>query len=278
MSAAPFLCAESPLEGAAVAIQGLPYEGGISFRRGAAEGPRAIREYSDSLESWSPATGRDLEDIALHDGGDVALGGDSAEVMEQIAAATERLARAVPLVVSLGGDHSVSIGVARGLACVHAGLAHVVFDAHLDLRPEYDGSVYSHACGTWQMSEAGPTVVLGVRSGSREEWQEAAKRLVAHTEDLALTAGARAALAGRPVHLSIDMDVLDPGVLPGTGNPEPGGPSFRALAAAALAVAGELRVVGIDLVEVAPAIDGTGISALAAAKLARDLVCAGSGP
>ncbi|MBI4729653.1 MAG: agmatinase [Acidobacteria bacterium] len=274
MSTARFLCADAPLAGAAVAIQGISYDGGVSFRAGAAEGPRVVRAVSDSLESWSPAARRDLEDIALHDAGDVVLAGAGPQaVVERIAEATERLAREVPLVVSLGGDHSVSIGTSRGLRRAHTDLGHVVLDAHMDLRPEYDGSPWSHACAVRRMAEDGPVALLGVRSGSREEWAEARGLLLAFTGGLRLPDEARRALEGRPVHLSVDMDVLDPGVLPGTGTPEPGGPGFREVAEALLRIA-DLRIVAVDLVEVAPPIDSSGASALAAAKLARDLICA----
>lgn len=269
-----FLGAVAPLEGARAAIQGIPHDAGSSFRWGASEGPRAIRTMSASIETYSPAAGRDLEGVAVHDAGDLALAGmDHAAVMERIAAATERLARAAGIVVSLGGDHSISIGTARGLRRTYPDLAHVVFDAHLDMRPAYQGSELSHACGTRHMSEGGPTLVLGARSGARDEWKESERRLVSVSPDLSIPPQARAAIRGRPVHLSVDLDVLDPSAAPGVGNPELGGPGFAELRDAVLALA-NLQVVGLDVTEVCPPLDPAGVSAAAASTLVRDLLAA----
>lgn len=267
-----FLEAE-PADGAADAlIQGAPYDGGVSYRAGAADAPEAIRAASDSIESYSPRTGRDLRDIRLRDAGDIECAGcGPEEAVARIAAETERRAREARLVVTFGGDHSISIGTSRGLAAVHPGLAHVVFDAHMDLREAYDGSPLSHACGTRHMALAGPTWVLGVRSGAREEYADAAKLLAGFSEGLEFPGASRALLAGRPVLLSVDMDVLDPGVMPGTGTPEPGGASYRDLREALLGFAG-LNVVALDVVEVAPPLDPSGLSPVVAAELVRDCI------
>jgi agmatinase len=152
-------------------------------------------------------------------------------------------------------------------------LTHLVFDAHMDLRESYDGSEYNHACGTRHMAQRGPTAVLGVRSGSREEWQAAEKLLVQHGESLELSERARPAFVGAPVLLSLDLDVLDPSIFPGTGNPEPGGPTYRQFRSALLALA-DLNVVAIDLVETSPRLDPSGVSTVVAAELARDLLLA----
>jgi agmatinase len=258
---------------AAVVIQGAPYDGGVSYRAGARMAPNEVRVASDSIESYSPRTGRDLIDVDIADAGDIDLAGVDAET------AIERIARATALihedngavVVTFGGDHSVSIGTSRGLGSVHPGLVHVVFDAHLDMRPSYDGSDLSHACGTRHMALAGPTCVLGVRSGSREEFADADKMLMAWSEDLVVPDAMRAEMKGVPVFVSVDMDVLDPSILPGTGNPEPGGPTYRELREALLALNGA-RIVGIDFVEVSPALDSSGLSPIVAAELARDTI------
>jgi agmatinase len=258
---------------AAVVIQGAPYDGGVSYRAGARMAPNEVRVASDSIESYSPRTGRDLIDVDIADVGDIDLAGVDAET------AIERIARATALihedngavVVTFGGDHSVSIGTSRGLGSVHPGLVHVVFDAHLDMRPSYDGSDLSHACGTRHMALAGPTCVLGVRSGSREEFADADKMLMAWSEDLVVPDAMRAEMKGVPVFVSVDMDVLDPSILPGTGNPEPGGPTYRELREALLALNGA-RIVGIDFVEVSPALDSSGLSPIVAAELARDTI------
>lgn len=270
-----FLAAEPYDDGRAAAIvQGVPYDEGVSWRAGAASAPAEIRRVSASIETFSPALRRDLGDVVVRDAGDVDVTGARGEAMvERVAAATESLARTGALVVTFGGDHSISMGTSRGFGAVHDDLARVVFDAHLDMREEFDGDPWSHACGTRMMAKAGPTCALGIRSGAREEFDDADHMLIAWSDDLDLPDEARATIGARPVFVSVDLDVLDPGFLPGTGSPEPGGFSFRELHAAVLALRG-LDVVGIDLVEAAPSIDPSGPSAYVAAKLARDLILA----
>jgi agmatinase len=255
-------------------INGVPYDGGVSWRHGAAGAPAAIREVSASIETFSPRLRLDLEDVDVADAGDVDLGGARGEAaIARIAAATEALARAGGLVVTFGGDHSISMGTSRGLRVVHPELAHVVFDAHLDMRPDFDGDRYSHACGTRTMALAGPTCALGIRSGARAEFDDADKLLAGWSDGLELTDAMRRSIAARPVFVSLDLDVLDPGTLPATGTPEPGGFTFRELHEALLALA-DLRIVGIDLVECAPALDADGPSPYVAAKLAREAILA----
>lgn len=277
MTEGTFLAANHDLERARAVVQGLPWDGSVSWRAGASEGPRAVRAASQSIESYSPMLKADLEDVALGDVGDVQLGGlDARAATEAIATATETLLRGGLFVVSLGGDHSVSIGTARGARRVHPELACLVYDAHLDLRDSYDGSDLSHACGTRRMAEGGPTVALGIRSGSREEFAEADTLLAGWSDAAELPPEWRAGLRGRPLLVSVDLDVLDPATLPGTGNPEPGGISYLELRSSLLGLAG-LDVVAVDLVEVSPNLDPSGLSAVVAAELAREVLL-GLGP
>lgn len=272
-----YLEASRDVASAAAVVLGIPYDGGTSYRAGAGAAPAEVRIASQSIETYSPVLRRDLEDIAYADAGDVELAGlDPKAVMERIADAVEEHVRAGRFVVSLGGDHSISIGTTEGSRRVHEDLAHVVFDAHLDMRPEYDGSEYSHACGTRHMSKAGPTVALGIRSGARTEFADADAMLTAWSADLELPPGARYAIGSRPVHLSLDLDVLDPSILAGTGNPEPGGATYKELRAAVLALA-ELNIVAVDLCEVSPNLDASGVSNVVAAELVREVIL-GLGP
>jgi agmatinase len=267
-----FLAATAEIDQARVAIQGLPWDGSVSWRAGAVHGPAAVREASDSIETYSPMLKADLEDMLIADIGDVVLAGlDAAAAMEAIATATETLARTGVFVLSIGGDHSVSIGTTRGAGRVYEGLAHVVFDAHLDLRASYDGTEYSHACGTRHMASRGPTFALGIRSGSRQEFAEAETMLAGFTEEVELSDAWRRAIGERPVWVSIDLDVLDPSIFPGTGNPEPGGPTYKELRMAVLGLAG-LNVVGTDVVEVSPNLDASGVTAVTAAEMSREII------
>jgi agmatinase len=274
MSVASFLEARAERRQATAAILGLPWDGSVSWRAGAADAPAAIRVASQSIESWSPVVGRDLEELAIADLGDLDLGGlKPKHAMDVVAEASERAVGDGLLLVSLGGDHSVSIGTTAGARRVHEKLTHVVFDAHFDLREAYDGSEYNHACGTRHMAQRGPTAVLGVRSGSREEYRDASKLLTYYSDGVELSAAARHEFDGVPVFLSVDLDVMDPSVFPGTGNPEPGGPGYAELRAALLALR-DLDVVAIDLVETAPRLDPSGVTSVVAAELCRELLLA----
>jgi agmatinase len=272
-----FLEASGDVASASAVVLGVPYDGGTSYRSGASAAPTEVREASQSIETYSPTLRRDLEDVTYADAGDLDLAGlDPKAVMERIADAVEEHVRAGRFVVSLGGDHSISIGTTEGSRRVHEDLAHVVFDAHLDMRSEYDGSEYSHACGTRHMSKAGPTVALGIRSGARTEFADADAMLTAWTAELEIPPDARRTIGRRPVHLSIDLDVLDPSILAGTGNPEPGGATYKELRAAVLAL-GDLNVVAVDLCEVSPNYDASGVSAVVGAELVREVIL-GLGP
>ncbi len=269
-----FLAARSlhELPDPSIVLQGVPWDGSVSWRRGAAEGPSRIREASDSIEEFSLRQRRTLTDVPVVDVGDVVLPADQAGAMEAIARATAEWAGRGAVVVTLGGDHSISIGTSRGLHRVYPDLAHVVIDAHFDLREEYDASPYSHACGTRRMAELGPTVVLGVRSAEEAEFRAAEAGIVSWSQGLELTAESRARIGDRPVHLSLDCDVLDPSVLPGTGNPEPGGPTYLELLSALEAIISSTRVVAVDVCEVAPPLDPSGMSAVVGASLVRELL------
>lgn len=269
-----FLAAEATLDEAACVIQGLPWDGSVSWRDGAREAPKAVRIASDSIETYSPILRRDLEDIALHDAGDVAVAGkDPADAIDAITDATESLLRAGKFVISIGGDHSVSIGTTRAARRVHPDVVHLVYDAHMDMRPSYDGTDLSHACGTRHMALAGTTIALGIRSGSREEFTDADKMLALWSTEVDITPQIRAMLRGRPVYVSCDLDVLDPGQLPGTGTPEPGGCSYKELRSSLLSLQG-LDIVGVDLVEVSPNLDPSGRSPVVAAELSREIFLA----
>ena len=272
-----YLEASRELDGASAVVVGMPYDGGTSYRAGASAAPSDIRAASQSIETFSPTLRRDLDDVRYADAGDLELAGlDPKVVMEHIAEAVETHLRAGRFVVSLGGDHSISIGTTAGSRRVHDDLAHVVFDAHLDMRPEYDGSEYSHACGTRHMSKAAPTVALGIRSGARAEFSDADEMLVAWSAELELPPAARDAIGTHPVHVSLDLDVLDPSIFAGTGNPEPGGATYKELRAALLALS-DLNVVAVDVCEVSPRLDASGVSSVVAAEMVREIIL-GLGP
>ncbi|MEB3321281.1 MAG: agmatinase [Synechococcaceae cyanobacterium] len=259
--------------GCRVGLFGVPYDGTTSFRPGARFGPAAIREVSGGLETYDPQLDRDLEDLAFADLGAVAI---PFGAPEPVVAAVHRATEAVlgmgltPLL--LGGEHSISSGAVAAVAARHPDLVLVQLDAHADLRDSWLGAHHSHACAMRRCLEVlpgGRLLQIAIRSGTREEFRELHEsgRLVA----LERVAEALMPLRGRPLYLTVDLDWFDPAVLPGTGTPEPGGfhwPDFAALVA-------ELRhhrLVAADVVELAPQLDPSGVSAVLAAKVVRSLL------
>jgi len=266
---------------AAAAIIGAPFDLTASFRRGSREGPLAIRRLSESLETFSPVLERDLEDVVIVDLGDVVPPGAGTQVaLERIEEAFARALSQARIAVLLGGEHTVSLAGLRAVRRVHPDAALVQLDAHADLRAEWEGDAITHASWAHQAGlEIGFENVFqfGIRSLAREE-TAAAGRVGWTSPELVLPDEVAARLRGRPVYLTIDIDVLDPGVAPGTGSPEPGGATFRELAGFLYALA-ELRVVAFDLVEVAPNLDPSEVTSAAAAKLIREgILLFGFGP
>jgi agmatinase len=174
----------------------------------------------------------------------------------------------------VGGEHTASLGGFRGIKSVYPEALVLQVDAHLDIRPEYDGERYTHA--TWLHrvgDEFGFDVIhqVGLRSGDRAEWRLARERTAFSGTGLSLPDDVRTRLGDKPVYVSIDIDVLDPAHAPGTGCPEPGGYTFRELTEMLYRLAG-LNVVALDVMEVSPRTDPAAITAIAAAKLIREAV------
>ena len=280
-SAVPFLEAvqvgdrESEAPPAAAAIFGAPLDLTESQRSGTHGGPPVVRHVSEALESYSPVLDRDVSDLDVVDLGDLLLEGVPMEdALEQIAAAMAHAASAARLAVMIGGEHTGSLGGYRGIKRVHPDAMLVQLDAHLDIRPTYEGERLTHASWLYQAGEQfgfADIVQLGVRSGAREEWQTSRSRTAWSSPELDLPPAVRARLAERPIYVSLDIDVLDPAHAPGTGSLEPGGVTFRELARFLSGLRG-LGVVGFDVMEVSPNLDHSAMTALAAAKLIREAI------
>jgi agmatinase len=256
-------------------IFGAPLDVTESFRSGALGGPAAVRYMSDALETYSPVLERDLEALRVHDLGDLQLDDATLDgALTQIEGAMELAAQKSKLAVMLGGEHLASLGGFRGLKRVHPDALILQADAHLDMRPEYDGQALTHA--TWLNhvgQEFGFPIIhqVGLRSGDRAEWQLAKRETAWSSPELHLPVSVRERIGRHPLYVSIDIDVLDPAHAPGTGCPEPGGVTFRELAAFLYSLEG-LHVVALDVMEVSPDLDRANITAAAAAKLVREAI------
>ncbi|MGQ9556875.1 MAG: agmatinase [Desulfurispora sp.] len=271
-----FLAAGADPEPARLVIVGAPMDFTVSFRTGTREGPRHIRLVSAGLEEYSPELDRQLDEVAFADWGDVVMQpGRVAGSLGRIAEVLRPLYRAGKIPLLLGGEHLVSLPAIEEAARVYPDLAVLHFDAHADLRHEYLGETLSHATVMRRVCEiigAGNLYQFGIRSGTREEFAFAREHchLYRRCEAPQLQELVQR-LAGRPVYISLDIDVLDPAFAPGTGTPEPGGIEPRTLFEALYQLAG-LQVVGLDIVEVCPVYDPSGATSILAAKLVREAV------
>jgi arginase len=260
-----------------VGVLGLPFDANSSFLRGPARAPRAIRRAlgSDAGNAYSESGIRVWPSEAVLDHGDLKLGaraghrGPIDAIERGVASALER----TPRLLLLGGDHAVSYPVLRAVVRRWGRVSLLHFDAHPDLYPEFRGNPYSHACPMARILEEGLVdrlVQVGIRSTSPAQ-SAVAKRYGVETHSAAdLTRVARLRLS-TPLYVSLDIDGLDPAYAPGVSHPEPGGLTVRQV----LDVIGRVRakaIVGGDVVELNPRRDPTGITAVVAAKLARELL------
>ena len=273
-----FLCCDKEWDKAAVVLYGAPFDSTTSYRPGARFGSAAIRRESYGLESYSPYQDRDLEGAAVLDAGDLELSlGDSQKALEQIEQATREIVEGGRLPFLLGGEHLVTLGAFRAVHARYPGVHIVHFDAHADLREEYLGVSLSHASvmrRCWELVGDGRIHQFGIRSGERAEFAWSRQHTDLHPFTLDGVEQALDLIGDAPVYFSIDLDVLDPGVFPGTGTPEPGGVTFDQLRRAAELVCRRARIAGMDVVELSPPWDPSGVSTAAACKIVREMLLA----
>ena len=247
---------------------GVPYDATSSFRRGSRWGPGAIRLASESIETYNPLIDRDLARVPFVDGGDLQVEGLDPGPM--VRAVRRHLGPGLPFL--LGGEHTITLGAVQALVARHHDLVVIQWDAHTDLRSEYQGNRVCHATVMRRLVDGGcPLVQLGIRAGTREEFELGRARSLHFSRGVRLPDPVLDTLRPRPLYLSVDIDVLDPAVAPGTGNPEPDGAAYADLLAALLSLR-DHRIVGMDLVEVAPPWDPGGRTAVVGASLVRDML------
>lgn len=273
-----FLGCDNAYEESGIVLFGAPFDGTTSYRPGTRMASRVMRAESYGLETYSPYQDRDLEDYAVFDGGDLDLCfGNTQRVLADIESFTDEVLADGKLPLMIGGEHLVTLGAVRAAVRRYPDLHIVHFDAHTDLRDEYLGEQLSHASvirRAWELVGDGRIYQFGIRSGERAEfaWAKTHTQLTKFSFDG--LEQAIEALRGKPVYFTIDLDVLDPSVFPGTGTPEAGGVSFMALLGALTQVAGALHIVGADINELSPVYDQSGVSTAVACKVLRELLLA----
>ena len=266
------------LKSSRVVLLPVPYDGTTSYMGGARYGPRAIITASAQMEDYDLELDRDIAKVGIFTAPELVpdVSGPEA-VVAAVRRSVAGYARSGKVVGVLGGEHSVTAGAVQAMAELHPDLSVLYFDAHADLRDEYMGSRWSHACAARRVLETCPVVHVGVRSVSEGERRLIRQRRLPVTfwpdttdsgPDLS-----RRLLDGlsENVYISVDLDVLDPSLMPAVGTPEPGGMSWRELTGLLKAVANERRIVGFDVMELSPR-EGPESCAYTAAKLAYKLI------
>ena len=271
--------AASPFDSARVAVLPVPFEGTVSYGKGAAAGPAAILEASAQVELFDEQTGLEPFRVGIWTDGPLEIpDGPAARVASAVERRLGELLDAGKWVVTLGGEHSITPGAVRAAARRNAGLRIVQLDAHADLRESYEGDPWSHASAMARCLDLAPIRAIGVRNYSSEEAARIRGGIpgyaVIHAwemEEEGWQERALEGLDGAPVYLTIDLDCFDPAVIPATGTPEPGGLSWWPTLRFLDALFRRARVVAADLVELAPA-PGLHAADFAAARLAYKLV------
>ena len=269
---------ENDPESARVFVIPVPYDSTTSFKGGAREGPDAIIRASRHLEDYDLELDRDISLVGIHTTPEIVpdVSGPKAMV-ERVHRAVKSAANHGKLVALLGGEHTIAIGAVQALKERHDDLSVLYLDAHADLRDEYMGARWGHACVARRICEVAPLVQVGVRSVSEEEnsfiqsqgvpvyfWRSGASDV----EEIARSAADRLT---QHVYISVDMDVFDPAVVSAVGTPEPGGMLWHEVTSLLRTVAESREVVGFDISELSPP-EGPTAGAFTAAKLAYKLI------
>jgi N1-aminopropylagmatine ureohydrolase len=268
----------SDVESAAIVILPLCHEYAPSYGTGSGQGPNHILDASVQLESIDERTLIDWTAYGIHTARPVPLPDDPEAAVKEMAAAAAHFLSMEKFLLSLGGDHAASIGPITAAANIFSNLGVLQIDAHLDLRDVYNGSRYNHACVMRRVAEdvRVPFVQVGIRSFSKEELQYIEDRgirpVFAHDISPINKDWIDRAVRGLPekVYMTIDLDGLDPSVLPGTGTPEPGGLSYRQLVDLIETVGQKRQVVAADITELSK-IEGSCVSEFTAAKIATKI-------
>jgi len=274
---------QTPLDKADYVILGVPFDVTSTYRTGARFGPTAIRQASLNIETYSFRTGIDVEDIKIHDLGDLHVSTDTAKTLEMLQLVIKDILKTGKIPITIGGEHTITYGIAKALGKTASKTAIVSFDAHLDLRNEYSGLKMSHTTFMRRTNEEvkpAKIIEIGTRAVCREELKYAKEadieffttQYVRKEGTDHLTKQLREKLEKyENVYVSIDMDILDPAFAPAVQNPEGDGLEMHYLLDILNSIC-DKRVVGFDVLEIAPDYD-RGVSAVQAARVIFEMLC-----
>jgi agmatinase len=272
-----FIAAKANFRESTTIILGCPFDGSASFRPGARFGPSAIRRASWGIETFSPYFGRDLSQLLIHDMGDLKLPlGEKKASLSLIQKALRKILSDKKFPILLGGDHLITLPIIEETLRVHPHLHLLQIDAHADLREEYLGETLSHSTVMRRVIDRlgeGRLFQIGIRSGIEEEFKWARKMKSIVSFDKGSLRSMVKRLRNKPVYVTLDLDVIDPGLLPGVGTPEPGGLTFQEFLSLLKEIQ-PLHVVGFDIVELTPDYDPTQTSSVTASVILREMILA----
>ncbi len=274
---------QTPLDKADYVILGVPFDVTSTYRTGARFGPTAIRQASLNIETYSFRTGIDVEDIKIHDLGDLHVSTDTAKTLEMLQLVIKDILKTGKIPITIGGEHTITYGIAKALGKTASKTAIVSFDAHLDLRNEYSGLKMSHTTFMRRTNEEvkpAKIIEIGTRAVCREELKYAKEagieffttQYVRKEGTDHVTKQLREKLEKyENVYVSVDMDILDPAFVPAVQNPEGDGLEMHYLLDILNSIC-DKRVVGFDVLEIAPDYD-RGVSAVQAARVIFEMLC-----
>lgn len=268
--------AHSDFETSKIVILPVPYESTVTYRTGTSDGPIAIIDASQSLELYDRELDREICRVGIHTLPELEpLMSGPEQMVNRVYQVARDLLEGDKIPVMLGGEHSLTMGMIKAFRERVENLAVLQLDAHADLRDQYLGTKYSHACVMRRVWELCPIVQVGIRSLSQEENQfiEEQKLSPFYAEAFSFQDSVAKVVSALPpeVYITIDLDILDPSIMPAVGTPEPGGMSWREVLSLLRAVARVKKIIGFDLMELCPR-EGPTSCAFLAAKLAYKLI------
>ena len=273
-----FIACGSEYADSRIVLLGAGFDGTTSFRPGTRFAPAAIRSESFGIETYSPYQDKDMLDYSYFDSGDLELPfGSVSRTLADIASRADAILTDGKVPFMIGGEHLVTLGSVMAVNDRFHDLHILHFDAHADLRDDYLGQKLSHACVLRRCHElVGDDHIyqFGIRSGDRDEFLFAKEHTHMHKFDFEGLEETLDLLKDKPVYFTLDLDVLDPSIFPGTGTPEAGGVSFDDLRKAVTMVCSKLNIVGCDVNELSPVYDQSGVSTAVACKIIREMLLA----
>ena len=273
-----FMSMDTPYEEADVVVFGVGFDGTTSNRPGTRFASSAMRSEFYGLETYSPKLDLDLDDYKICDIGDLQLSiGNTDTVLDEIYEGVKNIIKDNKIPFMVGGEHLVTLPAFKAVYEKYSDIFVIHFDAHTDLREEYNNNKHSHATvikRIWDIVGDNRIYQFGIRSGTKEEFNFALKEKHTYMEVSTIDTFEKIVrdLKKKNVYLTIDLDVLDPSIFPGTGTPEPGGLTYNEFEKIfRILKYSHVNLVGCDIVELSPDYDNTNVSTVTACKILREL-------